>query len=180
MFFLNKQINTLQLLLTFLVIFTNVSLSRWEKITPVPGCYVLDITSNEKYLFLCTYNGFYRSFDKGKNWELVNKSFIEQTSPLIYLKKISILAKVSNVYIVTPQYIYFSSDNGESWSEIGPKILPGSVPDRPIILHNGYLFTSGYRSSKNGENGRNFRHIKHTRFYPLKEICIWELPRLVY
>ena len=129
---------------------TDGGLSWEERISGLANKKVTYVFLHNGLLYAGTYGGIYRSSNSGELWELID-SEIAINQPY---KEVRILSVNDGLYIILPDKIYYSSDNGDNWETIFENI--------PAELYNDLAFTdygiyagtrSGlYFSDDNGES----------------------------
>lgn len=140
--------------LLILGIGTNTSRAQsWEPANGPYGGNISCFTENSEYLFAGSPGGvfgkgIFRSADHGANWTSVNNGL----SPASMGKSIDALGTSGgNVVATTGQGVYYSANNGDSWSLAG---FPGQY--YPLVFYNvgNDLFAGGssglYVSADNG------------------------------
>lgn len=112
--------------------------------------------------------GLFRSDDSGQNWvDINNYDLFSQTISDV------ITDENGNVYIAGDR-IYYSTDHGNSWSDISSDLPEGSAVS--LALHkDGYLFAGlyqcgVYRSSNNGQDWENINDDNYLTYMPKIDI----------
>ena len=102
--------------------------SSWELVPELEGKSIryAGFVGNTVWLGSASSEGLYRSFDKGAGWEKVVTFGDNISGPIIFINQ---LVYSTSIYIGrrnadgTTYTVIKSSDNGESWEDVGPEII---------------------------------------------------------
>lgn len=139
-----------------MILFLSKLNAQWSRTSGPSGGMVLNLQSNDQYLFAGARNGVYRSADNGENWEQLTNglpfSFIcydlnsQGDNVLIY--GTDWIKKWSGVFRCE---VYKSTDSGNEWKKIP---LPDSIYyPTEIALHDTFIFVGDQALLRSMDDG---------------------------
>ena len=111
-----------RLLLLIVFLFTVInSYAQWVRVEQLPQIYITGIALNDETIFVAADTCIiFKSTDNGQNWQSINFDYNEAgASNISYLN--------GKIYVGTIAHgVYVSTDNGNSWNNKGPSMMPVS------------------------------------------------------
>jgi murein DD-endopeptidase MepM/ murein hydrolase activator NlpD len=130
-----------------LVIFED-SIQTWRAITEKEGLasqYIYDIAVQGDTIALGTLHGFSISYDGGRTWRNFSPNGRVTADSLLACKVRAVAFRGDFLYAGCDDGLYFSADNGASWSSLGADKLSSEFIHDLVFDNNGRLWIATYK-----------------------------------